>query len=77
MPVYSSYVESLDYTQLERTIAAGEIMDLKYNNCNYFNYLDDKRFGRQDFLDADHLNRLGAEKFSKALDSILMQKPYF
>ena len=73
MPAYRSYVESLNHIQLERTIAVGEIMDLKYNNCIYFNYMDDKRFGRQDFLDADHLNRLGAEKFSKVLDSILIQ----
>ncbi|WP_299780176.1 hypothetical protein [uncultured Formosa sp.] len=73
MPAYSSYVEKLDSLQLEKTIRAGTLMSVNHDNCLYFNFLNDKRFGRQDFIDVDHLNTQGAEKFSKLIDSILTQ----
>ncbi|MDW5288845.1 hypothetical protein [Formosa sp. PL04] len=73
MPAYTSYVQHLDQDQLEKTISAGLFMQNNFTNCSYFNFLEDKRFGTQDFLDADHLNEYGAEKFSKVIDSILSQ----
>ncbi|MFB9054893.1 hypothetical protein ACFFVB_17550 [Formosa undariae] len=73
MPAYKDYIQHLDALQLEKTINAGMRMDLEYSNCTYLNYLNDNRFGRSDFLDADHLNTQGAEKFSKIIDGILRQ----
>ncbi len=37
--------------------------------CGYFDYLRDSRFSVGDFIDEDHLNEFGAEKFSKMLDA--------
>ncbi|MHA7941668.1 hypothetical protein ACJOV8_001135 [Formosa sp. 3Alg 14/1] len=73
MPAYKAYIQHLDPLQLEKTIMAGKLMDSKYKNCIYLNYLDDKRFETSDFLDADHLNSQGAKKFSKIINGILMQ----
>jgi hypothetical protein len=39
----------------------------KYD-CQYFDYFRDNRFAIGDFSDNDHLNYLGAEKFSKILN---------
>ncbi|WP_159021432.1 hypothetical protein [Formosa sp. L2A11] len=72
-PAYRDYVDKLDSLQLEKTISVGVLMQNNYSNCLYFNFLKDKRFGRQDFIDVDHLNEQGAEKFSKVIDSILTQ----
>ena len=71
MPAYESYVQHLDQNQLDKTMAAATYMESKYRNCTYFNFLTDNRFKRSDFLDADHLNCQGAEKFSKLIDSLL------
>ncbi|WP_148304612.1 hypothetical protein [Formosa agariphila] len=73
MPAYASYVKHLDAVQLDSTLLVGKSMQNKFANCTYFNFLEEKSFGKQDFLDADHLNSQGAEKFSKRIDSILRQ----
>jgi len=73
MPVYDGYLKRLDREQLDKTISAGMYMEYKNNNCTYLNFLEDKCFGKQDFIDVDHLNDEGAKKFSKLLDSILLQ----
>ncbi|QDO92552.1 hypothetical protein FNB79_00655 [Formosa sediminum] len=73
MPAYHSYVNKLDTLQLRKTIDAGVNMQQQYENCRYFNLLNDKRFDKQDFIDVDHLNATGAEKFSKLIDSLLTQ----
>lgn len=44
----------------------------KYS-CTYLNYQDDNRFEIQDFADCDHLNYIGAEKFSTVLNKDLMK----
>lgn len=71
MPAYKSYVQHLNQNQLELTTSAGEFMENNYSNCSYFNFLTDNRFTRSDFLDADHLNSQGAEKFSKLIDRLI------
>lgn len=71
MPAFESYVQNLDANQLEKTISAGRTMENEFHNCFYFNFLNDKRFTRDDFLDADHLNSRGAEKFTILLDSLI------
>ena len=38
------------------------------NGCRYYNYFLDKRFIKTDFVDNDHLNFMGAEKFSRIID---------
>ncbi|MBP1839519.1 hypothetical protein [Formosa algae] len=73
LPAYGSYVNNLDSLQWKRTLDSGNLMDKTYENCVYFNVLNTERFGKQYFIDVDHLNVAGAEKFSKIIDSLLTQ----
>ena len=45
-------------------------LTLKYNIA-YFNFLKDARFNAPDFHSIDHVNNLGAEKFSRILNEII------
>ena len=40
----------------------------KKYGCKYYDYTNDKRFIRTDFIDVNHLNFVGAEKFSRIID---------
>ena len=66
-PAYKTYVSQLNKQQLQRTFTT--ITNIASSNINvkYFNFLSDKSFDAKDFFDADHLNEIGAEKFSKKL----------
>jgi hypothetical protein len=46
---------------------------LKYN-AEYFDYFKDSRFTKGDFYDNDHLNYIGAGKFSRILDQDIVSK---
>lgn len=67
-PAYHSYVENLSTDQLNLTIATMDSIANQYTNIYYINYLTDKRFTDQDFYNATHLNKKGAEKFSTILN---------
>ena len=70
-PAYKSYRENLNQNQLERTKKnAVEVAD-SFENCYYFNFIENSGFTENDFYDADHLNNLGAEKLSKKLNNII------
>ena len=62
--VYFSILDS------EVTIRNNQIIDdlCKQFDCDYYNYSNDKRFIRDDFIDVNHLNFIGAEKFSKIIN---------
>ncbi|MBK7653150.1 MAG: hypothetical protein IPJ20_23825 [Flammeovirgaceae bacterium] len=70
-PAYHSYVEHLDKAQLERTLMAIKQIDHDYRNVFYVNFLTDDSFTAVDFLDADHLNEIGAEKFTKKIGELI------
>jgi hypothetical protein len=40
----------------------------------YLNLLTDKAFDEKDFYDADHLNEIGAKKFTLKIDSLINAK---
>jgi hypothetical protein len=40
----------------------------------YFNYLRDDRFTEEDFVNSDHLNNKGAEKFSYILNEDVVKR---
>ena len=48
----------------------------KKYDCKYYNYFRDERFINKDFNDNDHMNFIGAEKFSKILDTDIVSKIY-
>jgi hypothetical protein len=70
-PAFETYREHLDQNQLNRSIAAAGSLANKYDNCFYFNFLEDKSFTEIDFYNADHLNKMGAEKLTLRIDSII------
>ena len=70
-PTYSSYRSNLDTEQLESTIKIGEQMEIKYDNCNYYNLLNSSRFTEHDFFDGDHLNEIGAKKLTSYINKMM------
>jgi len=73
VPVYRTFRAHMDRAKYER------MQDVIHGLCDetgvrYFNYLDDARFDIDDFGNIDHLNWRGAEKFSRILDSEVLQK---
>ena len=71
MPAYESYRSKLNSDQLSITINSCHDLASSYENIIYLNFLSDTRFGRNDFLDSDHLNSQGATKLSLALQHVM------
>lgn len=70
-PSYKTYSENLNKKELASTVNVVNALDDKYSNMRYFNLLQDKSFDAKDFFDADHLNEIGAKKFTVKIDSIM------
>lgn len=70
-PTYRSYFENLDNKQLNKTL--NEIVNIEhsFHNVKYFNFLKNLSFNKEDFYDADHLNEIGAKKWTLKIDSII------
>jgi hypothetical protein len=69
-PAYKTYTERLNNEQLNNTINFIKGVVSKNKNTHYYNFLNDSRFISKDFYDADHLNEIGAEKFTHIMDSL-------
>ncbi|MGB3463887.1 MAG: hypothetical protein WBA74_01395 [Cyclobacteriaceae bacterium] len=67
-PVYESYYNNLDGTQLAKTLEAIEAVSLGCKDCKFLNLIDDPNFERTDYYDADHLSEIGAKKLSLQID---------
>ena len=67
LPVLSTYSK---YTNPEvNQMTKSAIVDLCNGyDCKYYDYSSDNRFTMRDFFDNDHMNYLGAEKFSRILN---------
>lgn len=72
-PVYKSYRENFEKTQIDSTINALVMAAKETDNCIYINLLCDNRFKESDFLDGDHLNNNGAKKLTLVIDSLIMR----
>lgn len=70
-PTYKSYRDNLNESQLKKMIQVGNDLNLRYSNCTYYNLIANEDFITEDFYDADHLNAIGAKKFSRIIDSII------
>jgi hypothetical protein len=46
-------------------------------NVYYYNFINDNDFLENDFFDADHLNELGAMKFTKKIDDVIRNEIIF
>jgi hypothetical protein len=71
-PVYSSYYKYVNKARLKRDQDTINRICNKYK-CRFFNYFMDSRFTERDFYDSDHMNSLGAEKFSRIINSEILQ----
>ena len=72
-PVYKTYSKYADINILKNnTISINNICN--YYKCYYYNYFTDSRFIKDDFKDDDHLNFIGAEKFSKILNNEVISR---
>jgi hypothetical protein len=69
LPTYSKFVNA---GRVEKNTKAIENVCLKYE-CRYFNYFTDRNFVPKDFADNDHLNCLGAAKFSKMINQDILR----
>jgi hypothetical protein len=66
-PVFSTYYKFADTNKVKKNQDAISRICLKYN-LEHYDYFKDSRFVLEDFFDNDHLNFVGAEKFSRILD---------
>lgn len=73
-PVYKTYTENLNLLQLNTTMNVINQLKKKNADLRYFSFLNDKSFVKKDFYDADHLNEIGAKKFTLKMDSIIHPK---
>lgn len=63
-PAFETYRKNLNQEQLEKNLITARNICFKYENCKYYNLLDDTSFVTIDFFDADHLSESGAMKLS-------------
>ncbi len=66
-PVLSTYSKYVSNKIIDKNTETLLLLCRKYG-CSYLNYFTDARFTNDDFLDNDHLNAVGAAKFSKILN---------
>ena len=63
-PTYLTYRENIDYEQYNEMVKTINSFVKEHSNCYHFNFFDNNDFVAKDFFDSDHLNEIGAEKFS-------------
>lgn len=73
-PVYSTYVKNIDQEQLKETKMVVDQLLKAHNNVKFFDLLTDPTFIKEDFYDADHLNEIGAKKFTLKMDHLINTK---
>ncbi|RMA59007.1 hypothetical protein [Ulvibacter antarcticus] len=72
MPLYKTYLKKRNPDILRRRDSILQIISVKYDNLRLFNKeTDTVNFSASDFINQNHLNPKGAEKFSKALNLLI------
>lgn len=72
-PVTSEYSSKFNNSVLKENFYS-IIKDLKQDyEFIFYDYFNDKNFNNDDFFDYSHLNKKGAIKFSKLINSLIMQ----
>lgn len=74
LPGYKTYRENLDKHQLNTTFGQAKKITNQFDNCIYINWLDHPDFIKDDYFDSSHLNKKGAEKLSKLLNSFIIEQ---
>jgi hypothetical protein len=76
-PVYRTYTEDCNKTQLDLTIQTIRQLSSQVKHSTYYNLMEDPRYDRHDFFDPDHLNEIGATKFTRQIDSLIQLQKYY
>ncbi len=75
-PVFKTFARYCETSVFQSNLAA--LKDIcSSHGCGYKNYFNDPRFSIKDFYDNDHLNFIGATRFSAMLDSEVISKVNF
>lgn len=75
LPAWSTYRKELDPAQLERVQATCTRLAEASPTVHYLDLLNDPRFERTDFEDADHLSVSGATKASEIIAQLIGELP--
>ena len=70
-PAHIAYVSNLNANQLNSTSNVIRNLSKLNKNVIYINMLTDSSFVKEDYFDADHLNEIGAKKFTLKLETII------
>lgn len=70
IPTYKTYYKNCDNNIIAKSDSITNTLCKRYK-CSHFNWSIDTIFSIKDFYDNDHLNKYGATKFSKLLDSAI------
>lgn len=73
-PAFHTYSNHLNHEQFNQMTSTINHLIASKPNCAYLNMLTDNRFIKSDFYDADHLNDIGAKKFTLIIDSVIKTK---
>ena len=72
-PLFKEYTSFLDTTIIQENNKIAKILCEKYN-MEYWNYAIQHDFTKSEFYNPDHLNKEGAKRFAKILNSRLLKK---
>jgi hypothetical protein len=73
-PVYQSYYLEMTPSKKERRDNFLRIIKKKYPQIIIINYENNSIFSVTDFINEDHLNPIGAKKFTQIVDSIIIEQ---
>jgi hypothetical protein len=73
VPTHRTYYDQINRESYQRMQETIKQITEKYQ-VPYFNYLRDERFTEKDFINSDHLNERGAEKFSRILNEDVIRR---
>lgn len=73
VPAHRTYYDTIQPEKYQRMQQTIKQLSEKYK-IEYFNYLSDSRIEDRDFLNSDHLNLAGSERFSKIVEQEIIQK---
>jgi len=70
-PAWSTYLENLNMQQFN--VMNTSILNIVklHTNAEYHSFMQDERFVKEDFRNADHLSGVGAEKLTKIIDQMI------
>ena len=70
-PIWYRYYELMNKDQLNKMYSYVEDLFFQHSNVAYYDFMTDDRFSVDDFFDQDHLNGLGAERFTMLLNDTM------